>query len=112
MLPKCGLLDQTKVITIKLTRIFVPEPLPVQSFRYALRLADSIQIQVNLFLWKEPVIFFNIMQFAQVDMSKKLQLDLIVSLKNPITPFQLETFDAANQKLLQLRLPVRKYIFR
>ena len=52
------------------------------------------------------------MQFAQVDMNKKLQLDILVSLQNPLPPFQLETFETTNQVFVDLRLPARKYIFR
>ena len=47
VLPNSGLLDQIKVITIKAPTENYPDCLPVDSFKYALELADSIQIQVN-----------------------------------------------------------------
>ena len=44
VLPNSGLLDQIKVITIKATTDSKPDIPPLDSFRYALTLADSIQI--------------------------------------------------------------------
>ena len=43
-LPKSGLLDQIRVITVKLPTNNYPDLFPVDSFTYALELADSIQI--------------------------------------------------------------------
>jgi hypothetical protein len=76
MLPESGLLDQIKVITVKKSGLDVP----YQSFSYAVRLADSIQVQFNSFCMLEPSLVFNLMQSAQVDNNKKLKLDLLVSL--------------------------------
>jgi len=41
-LPKAGLLDQVKVVTIKAPTDNIPDRLPLESFKYALSLADSI----------------------------------------------------------------------
>ena len=60
-LPKSALLDQFKIITVKASKDHYPDPLPLESFRYALLLANSIQIQVNVFHLKYPVVLYNIM---------------------------------------------------
>ena len=41
-IPKSGLLDQVKVVTIKAPTDNYPDRLPLESFKYALSLADSI----------------------------------------------------------------------
>ena len=64
MLPNSGLLDQIKVITIKAPSDNYPDYLPVDSFKYALELADSIQIQVNAYHLKYAKLIFNIIQLT------------------------------------------------
>ncbi len=79
------MLDQFKLITVKTSKDHYPDPLPLESFRqYALLLANSIQIQVNVLHLKYAVELYNIIYFAQVEWDKKLQLDMIVTLvSNP-----------------------------
>ena len=64
VLPNSGLLDQIKVITIKAPTENYPDCLPVDSFKYALELADSIQIQVNAYHIKYAKLIFNIIQLT------------------------------------------------
>ena len=64
LLPKSGLLDQVKIVTVKTPKRYYPSPLPVESFKYALRLSTAIQIQVNGFHLEYVQIMFNMMQFA------------------------------------------------
>jgi hypothetical protein len=42
LMPESGLLDQIKVVTIKAPTDNYPDRLPLESFKYALSLADSI----------------------------------------------------------------------
>jgi len=87
-LANSGLLDQIKVITIKAPTDNYPNIPPldsfryVDSFRYALNLADSIQIQVNAYNVKYAESAYNMIRLAWgwVPRSKNIQLDLIVSL--------------------------------
>ena len=83
-LPKSGLLDQTKVITIKAPTGDYPDYLPVNSFKYAIELADQIQIQVNANNLKYAKSIFNLIELAWVCISKinKIKLDVVVSLRN------------------------------
>ena len=49
-----------------------PDFLPVAIFRYALRLADSIQIQVYAINLKYAKTIYNMMQLASLDLKKKV----------------------------------------
>jgi hypothetical protein len=66
-LPKSNLLDQIRVITIKAATEVYHEDLPVKSFRYALALADVIQIQANAAFLKHARVMRNIVQLASFD---------------------------------------------
>jgi hypothetical protein len=66
-LPNSNLLDQIRVITIKAATEVYHEDLPVKSFRYALALADVIQIQANAAFLKHARVMNNIIQLASFD---------------------------------------------
>ena len=73
-LPVSGLLDQVRVITFKVQNNDSPTLLPVDSFRYGLQLATSIQVYVTLQNLNQAITVLNLMRVAK----RKTRFNLIL----------------------------------
>lgn len=81
-LPSSGILDQFKVITInRLSENSSPGLIPLESFRYGLEMANSIQVQVSSLRLDQILYTFNLIQFATLKKEKRVWLDLLVEVE-------------------------------
>jgi hypothetical protein len=102
ILSKSGLLDQIRVITFKPPQSnYYPHAFPIDSLRYALDLADSIQIQVDVYHLEYAKFMFDILKLVRVSSNKELKLDVILLLRHCC-------FCDAYKSLQDLKLPIRK----
>ena len=84
-LPNSGLLDQIIVLGIKdsFSRT-CPDYFPVDSFKYALRLVDSIEITVRPNQINYAKTIENFIEFGSCDLKKIIAFDLVIKVNRPV----------------------------
>jgi len=83
--------------------------LPVKSFKYALLLADSIQIQAYAHRIKYAKRMWNIMELGSSEMRRTPRIDVIIKMKDSVTK-EMKNFKEMQKEYLALEIRSRKEI--